>query len=185
MWHWGGCGRGVRGWGSCVGVGRRERRRGGAVVEVAEAGVAVELTFNEISSFAPRAGPEAGLVVFIVVVVYDAEADEALDAAVEVEEGGAHGDEDEDGEEEVEPFPEWREVDEAAEEVVEGRFAVDGWGEEGHEVIGERDGELGDLHCVPEGRFMGCITPDEGAPAPDAYFGHGCEGCGAHIHYPG
>lgn len=112
---------------------------------MAEARVTVEFALNKISSLAPRASPEASIVV-VVVVVYDAEADEALDAAVQVEEGGAYRDEDENWEECVKPISEWSELDEAAQEVIEGRFGVDGWGEEGHEVVRERNGELGDLH---------------------------------------
>lgn len=65
--------------------------------------MAVEFSLDEVSSFAPGASPEASLV--ILVVVDDAETEEAFHAAVEVEEGCADWHEDKDWEEEVEPFP--------------------------------------------------------------------------------
>lgn len=147
--------------------------------------MAVEFALDQVSALAPGASPETGLVLFVFVVVDDAETEEAFNAAIEVEEGGADGHEDNYWEEVVEPFPKRCEVDEAAEEVVEGGFFVDGGREEGHEVVGEWDGEFGDLHCVPEGGFVGCVAADEGAATPDADFGHGGQGCGAHVHYPG
>jgi hypothetical protein len=102
--------------------------------------MADEFALDEVAAFAPRASAEASGVILLLFFVDDAEADEALDAAVEVEERGAYGHEDEDWKEEVEPCPERGEVDESSEEVKKCRFFINVFGEEGHEIVGERDG---------------------------------------------
>ncbi len=82
---------------------------------------ASEVSCDEIAAFSPAAGSEVGRGVLAVLFVFkDAEAEYVFDLAVEVEEGGANGEEDEDGEEVVEACAQGSEVDEAAEEVVEG-----------------------------------------------------------------
>jgi hypothetical protein len=92
----------VRGWSR--GIGEAE----GVVVSAVAAAsahdiVADEISLNEVATFSAAAiGSEASTPFFVVFVFEDAEAEHLLDSAVEIEERGADGEEDEDGEEVVE-----------------------------------------------------------------------------------
>jgi hypothetical protein len=140
---------------------------------------------DEVAAFSPSADPEPSSICILVVFIgEDTEAENVLDAAVEVEQRRGDRDEYEHWEEVIEPCAQRRQVDQSAEEVVERRPLADMLREEGQEVIRERDGQLGDLTSVPARRLGVGVASDESAAIPDRDRWDGRQGAEGHVADP-
>ena len=147
----------------------------------------VQLALDQLAALAPAAESVAAgvrLQVVLLLRLQDAEPADLLDAPVEVEHRGGDGQQDEDREEPIEALAERREVDRLAEEVVEGGVLAEGDGQEGQEIVGDRDGQPRHQTGVPAGALAVRVAPHQGAIPPDLGVVDARQGGPAHVEQP-